>query len=118
MIDLYSAADVVADDFGIGWIGSVVLEALAIGRPVLSYIDEGVMRSMYPWHPIVSCRTPEEIADCLLGLYRDPARRQEIGQRGRDWIKAFHDPSHVSEVYCEAVRSLAGRITWEARRPR
>ena len=35
MVALYQAADVVADEFGVGWFGYVTLEGLACGRPAL-----------------------------------------------------------------------------------
>jgi glycosyltransferase involved in cell wall biosynthesis len=113
LIPFYSIADVVADDFGIGWFGSVVIEALSIGRPVITYIDEKVMGRIYPWHPILSARTEEEIAGHLMSLYRDEKFKREIGGRGRIWIEEFHSEEGTSPVYVRQITQLCDRLTSE-----
>jgi glycosyltransferase involved in cell wall biosynthesis len=90
LIELYSLSHVVADDFGAGWFGSVALEACATECTVLTYVDEKAMGAMYPWHPFVNARTPDEIAAQLALLFRDPARRAELGRQGRAWAIEFH----------------------------
>src|SRR5207248_4826794 len=45
LIDLYAISDVVADQFGAGFFGYVVLEALSVGRPVLSEEARAELRS-------------------------------------------------------------------------
>lgn len=90
LIELYSLSHVVADDFGAGWFGSVALEACATECAVLTYVDEKAMRAMYPWHPFVNARTPEEIAMQLGRLFREPAQRDETGRLGRAWATEFH----------------------------
>jgi glycosyltransferase involved in cell wall biosynthesis len=113
LIPFYSIADVVADDFGVGWFGSVVIEALSISRPVITYIDEKVMGRIYPWHPILSAKTEEEIADHLVSLYRDEILKREIGQRGRTWIEEFHSEEGTSPVYVRRITQLCDRLTSE-----
>jgi glycosyltransferase involved in cell wall biosynthesis len=110
LVPLYAAADVVADDFGIGWFGSVVLEGLALGRPVLCFVDEDAMRQLYPWHPLLSTRDPGEIATLLHELYREPSRRDELGRRGRRWVEEFHAPAAVGRTYRERMRKLGERL--------
>ena len=109
MLTLYWIADVVADDFGVGWFGAVILEALALGIPVVSYIDDNPMKALYPWHPVLSARTEAEIRDWLVKLYLDPAWRRQIAQLGRAWIEEFHSESKVAERYVRNVRSAAAR---------
>lgn len=110
MIKLYSLADVVADDFGIGWFGSVVLEGLSISRPVISYVDEAVMDQLYPWHPILSPRTADEVGNHLALLYTQPSYRSAVGQKGREWIEQFHAPQSASQLYVEQICQLAERL--------
>jgi glycosyltransferase involved in cell wall biosynthesis len=107
LIELYSASDVVADDFGIGWFGGVTLEALAIERPVVQYIDEDVMTRLYPWHPIVSARTPQDVAEALERLFVDPDARRSLGARGREWIEEFHSYDAAAQRYASAIRRAA-----------
>ena len=110
LIPLYSVADVVADDFGIGWFGSVVLEACAISRPVVTHIDENVMSRLYPWHPILSANTEEGIANHLMNLCLDEKYKHHIGQKGREWIRAFHSIESCSSVYVKRISELCDRL--------
>lgn len=108
LVSLYFTCDVVADDFGAGWFGSVVLEGLTAGRPVLSYVDERAMKRMYPWHPILSSNEVTGNAELLLRLYRDVAFRRDVGERGRRWVDEFHAPEPAARVYACRIRELVG----------
>jgi len=92
MWDLYSASDVVVDDFGVGWFGGVVVEAAAAGKPVVTYVDQEVMEEMYGSHPIISVREPEEIATALLNLYRNADFRLACGVDSLQWYEQYHSP--------------------------
>ena len=110
IIPFYAAADVVADEFGIGWFGSVVVEGLAMGKPVLCHVDEDVMKQLYPWHPILSPRTPDEIASTLGELYRDPEARLRRGERGRAWAVEFHSLEQAAARYVRQIEEVAKTI--------
>jgi hypothetical protein len=109
MIDLYAVSDVVADQFGSGFFGYVVLEALALELPVLSVVDPAVMAAHYPWHPILSDTTVSGNAALLSGLYKDNAYRLERGSAGRNWVEEFHSFEMARRVYGDGLRSLARR---------
>jgi glycosyltransferase involved in cell wall biosynthesis len=111
LIEFYSASDIVTDDFGVGWFGGVTLEGLAIERPVIQYIDEDVMRQLYPWHPIVSARTPEDVAEALERLFVDPDERAALGVRGREWIEEFHSHEAAAERYASAIRRAVAALS-------
>ena len=110
IIRFYSISDVVADDFGAGWFGNVVLEGLAMSRPVLSYIDEKVMGRLYPWHPILSSNTEEGIVEYLMHLYHDRKYRKEVGCKGREWIETFHSEKIVSTIYVRRMTEICERL--------
>jgi glycosyltransferase involved in cell wall biosynthesis len=111
LIHFYSISDVVTDNFSsIGWFGNVVLEGLAMSRPVISYIDEEVMGKLYPWHPILSANTEEGIADHLMALYDDPKYKWEVGCKGREWIEEFHSGKKTSALYVKQIMGLCDRI--------
>lgn len=106
LVRFYSIADVVVDEFGIGWFGSIVVEGLACARPVMCYVDEDVMRGLYPWHPIVSPRTSAEIATALGQLYLDPSARRALGERGRAWVEEFHSFDGAAGRYVQQIAGL------------
>lgn len=114
LLPFYSVADVVADEFGVGWFGSIVVEGLSMSKPVLCHLDEDVMRELYPWHPILSPKKPADIADVLTQLYRDPAERQRRGELGRKWAVEFHSIANVGARYVAQIQELAE--TFDARR--
>ena len=110
LMTLYSIADVVADDFGVGWFGSVVLEGLAAGRPVLCYVDEAAMGQLYPSHPLFSSHEVAENAQFLMDLYRSPALRRTRGEAGRLWVAAYHSPVATAQTYVKRMREIAARL--------
>ena len=107
LVALYAAADVVADEFGVGWFGSVVIEATAMGKPVMCHVDQDVMKQLYPWHPILSLRTPEQIAASLTDLWRHPEQRKRLGDLGRRWALEFHSIDRACASYVQSIRELA-----------
>jgi glycosyltransferase involved in cell wall biosynthesis len=116
LVPLYQHADVVADDFGVGWFGLVVLEALACGTPVVSHVDSKVIDRMYPEHPILLARDEETIAarlaEVAAGPESAPARRREA----RAWIETYHSRDAVTAKYQSAIKGAVARLTTEPRR--
>jgi glycosyltransferase involved in cell wall biosynthesis len=106
LVELYSVADVVADDFGAGWFGSIILEALSVQKPVINYLDEEAMNILYPWHPILSCNTAESIANTLYKLYSDENFKLETGKKSRKWIEEFHSSEKAAEIYIRNLKSF------------
>ena len=109
----YSVADVVADEFAVGWFGSVVLEGMSYRKPVISYVDDAVMHLLYPWHPILSPQTPAEIANELEKLYQQPAYRKEVGERGRQWVVEFHSAENAGRLYVKRFNELLAKLDLE-----
>ncbi len=73
MREYYWSSTVVIDQFKLGSLGMVSLEAIACGRPVITYVS-----SEYPEYrdfPLKDLRTEEEIADAVVdagdGLWRE-----------------------------------------------
>jgi len=108
---LYLLAHVVADDFGVGWFGGVALESLAMRRPVLTYIDSSIMDDLYPWHPMVSAKTADEVADALTSLAGDHGRRTALGERSREWIEEHHAPEPLAKRYRRILLDVADRYS-------
>ena len=118
LTDLYSVSDVVADDFSVGWFGSIVLEGLAVERPVISFVDERAMSQMYAWHPILSSKTERGIADFLSRLATDVSFRTQQGRLGRRWILEYHSHGAAAGRYVTNVndgiqRTVGVRVPFE-----
>lgn len=106
IIPFYAVADVVAEDFGVGWFGATTIEGLSMGKPVLCYVKDEAMKQMYPWHPILAPHTPDEVATCLTELLHDPAGRRKRGELGRKWAIEFHSFDAVAARYIEQLRAV------------
>lgn len=96
---------VIVGQLKLGAVGVVELEAMALGRAVVGFVDE----SFYPEPPpIVSAKSAREVSAAVLRLLERPQVRASIGASGRDWVAAHHDPStiagHMLRIY-ERIRS-------------
>jgi glycosyltransferase involved in cell wall biosynthesis len=107
LIQLYSLSDVVLDDFGAGWYGSLVVEALSCSCPVITYVPDSVM-DIFPWHPIQNAQTQEEIAASLRFLYDHPSEKERLRAQSRCWVEEFHSQAAVSKKLGNALKSLVG----------
>ena len=89
-------ADLVVDQLLLGWYGSVAVEAMALGTPVVAHIREEDL-SLFPLEqqtelPVVAA-TPETVHAVLKELVT--SRRSELpelGRRGRTYVERWHDP--------------------------
>jgi glycosyltransferase involved in cell wall biosynthesis len=106
MIYLYSLSDVVFNDVGSGWFGSLTLEAMSCSRPVINYVNESVMRKMYGEHPMISSILPEDISDCLENLVLYEERRKQLGRLSRNWVEQFHSEQAIVNQFKNVVSQI------------
>lgn len=99
LLKFYSIADIVADEFATGWFGSIVVEGMACEKPTFCYVDELVMQQLYPWHPIVSVKEPEQIAEQIATFYFDSDKKEQQGKLSRKWVEEFHSLKAGTKTY-------------------
>ena len=96
----YRAADVVVDQLNAGWYGLFAIEAMALGKPVVTFLhDEAVRRTEKAFGvrvPIVSA-TAETLRETLRPLVADAARRRELGAASRAYVERVHDVERVAD---------------------
>lgn len=86
-------AAAVLDQFAASAFGGVGLEAMALGRPVISRIAEAELGSFFATPPpILHAATPAEVARAMLDVLEDPVDARGIGRAGQDWMRAEHGP--------------------------
>ena len=80
--DRYARADIVVDQLNAGWHGVFALEAMALGKPVVTHLKPDVVERSAEGYgvrlPIVPA-TKETLVDALRPLVEQPALRREIG---------------------------------------
>lgn len=106
LIDMYSLSDVVADEFGAGWFGSVTLEALSCSKPVMCFVDDDTMRDLYPWHPIASFNDGAQIKWFLSKINENPTFARGLGEQGRAWVNEFHSPAAIEASWLTLINEL------------
>lgn len=109
--NFYSAADLVADDFGAGWFGSICLEGLCAGKPVLSYVDEAAMLKLYPDHPFLSDNTDEGNSKLITKIYDEPTFASSQGRLGRIWVEKHHALARADDIYLKNFNALLAETT-------
>jgi len=79
---------VVAGQMKLGTAGMAELEAMACGRPVVTWFNE---QDAYPKAPpFVSVSSAQEMAREIERLVDDPAARDAAGSAGRAWVANYH----------------------------
>lgn len=85
------ACDVVVDQFKLGAFGGVVFKAMAVGTPIITFLNEELIRRQYPEvPPVINCRTAAEIEAAITDLIQQPARLAQLGRQSREWIRRHH----------------------------
>jgi glycosyltransferase involved in cell wall biosynthesis len=105
----YKAADMVVDQLNAGWYGLFAIEAMALGKPVVTFLrDEAVRRT----EQAVGTRVPlvpataETLREALRPLVADAARRREVGAASRAYVEHVHDLERVTD----RLLALYGRL--------
>ena len=105
----YARADIVVDQLNAGWYGIFALEAMALGKPVLSYLRpeavEETERALGVEVPIVPV-TKDTLRDRIGELAGSPGRRREIGAASRAYVEQVHDADKGADQLLEIYRSL------------
>ncbi len=102
------SADIVIDQFDVGGLGGVLAEAMSLGKPVMTYIDEDSIRVLYPeLPPVLNCRTEEEITAQLL-LAQDRDFLKSLGQSAHEWIYRYHSSETVMNSFLFYYSMITG----------
>lgn len=94
--EYYWNADVVIDRFKLGSLGMVSLEAIACGRPVITYVSSGFPE--YKEFPLKDLKTDEEVADAILNT------DVKLWNREYAYLEKNHKPEIVIEILLEHFR--------------
>jgi len=105
----YRRADIVVDQLNAGWYGVFAIEAMALGKPVLTFLhDEAVARTEAAFGvrvPIVNV-TKETLRDRLGELVADSELRRRTGAESRAYVERVHDSERIADRLLE----LYGRL--------
>jgi glycosyltransferase involved in cell wall biosynthesis len=95
----YARADIVVDQLNAGWYGLLAIEAMALGKPVVTFLhEEAVARTEDAFDarvPIVSA-TADTLVERLRPLVEDAQERRRIGAASRLYVEQVHDVDRIA----------------------
>ena len=117
LLRYYQAADVVLDQFSaeVGSYGAVTVEALACGKPCITWVDparHAWCAEVCPTPPVANALTVEEIYGHLLRYARVPMTIVRDGATGRRWVEQWHSAPRVARLWAELCGQVARR-SWK-----
>jgi glycosyltransferase involved in cell wall biosynthesis len=105
----YERSDIVVDQLNAGWYGIFALEAMALGKPVLSYLHpEAVQeteRELGVEVPIVPV-TKDTLRGRIADLAASADERRRIGALSRAYVERLHDADKGADRLIAIYRSL------------
>jgi glycosyltransferase involved in cell wall biosynthesis len=108
----YERADIVVDQLRAGWYGLFAIEAMALGKPVVSFLhDEAVRRTEESFGvavPILPA-TAATLTEVLRPLVDSPEERRRVGAESRAYVEQVHDADRVADRLLAIYSRLDGR---------
>jgi glycosyltransferase involved in cell wall biosynthesis len=105
-------SDIVVDMLTFGFFGANIREAMMLGKTAVCFLRPEWLQSMrgeIPAYvnelPVVSA-TPDTIHQVLLDLVKNPARRAELGRRGRQFALKWHSSAVAGRRFDKIYSSL------------
>jgi glycosyltransferase involved in cell wall biosynthesis len=89
-LEMLQQADIVIDQLLSTTYGVFSIEAMAVGKPVITSVSDAMRRTFPESLPLVSA-TPDTVATVLKDLILDETRRNELGRAGRLYATTYHD---------------------------
>jgi len=107
---IYASADVIADQFLIGAYAQFAIEGMALGKPVLCFLNERFAPYHPEWQecPIVNA-SPDTLADALRTVATDAALRRRLGREGVDYVHRVHSLEAVGRDLDLVYRRVLGQ---------
>ncbi len=102
---VYLQADVIAEQFCLGVMSKFALEGLALGKPVLTYLDQEMLGDPAFNLPVVNTN-PENLTRVLGVLLLVPELRTRLGRAGREAVERYQSIPALAEVWGRIHRHL------------
>jgi O-antigen/teichoic acid export membrane protein/glycosyltransferase involved in cell wall biosynthesis len=112
----YERADIVVDQLNAGWYGLFAIEAMALGKPVVTSLHEDAVKRTEEAFgvgiPLVNA-SKETLVDALRPLVESPEERARIGAESRAYVERVHDgdrnANRLLEIYDQIALAPSAR---------
>ena len=105
-MEIYKNADIVIDQISLGTYGVFSIEAMAMGKPVITYISPEIRERFPEELPVISSDF-DGLPDAVDRLIADPQLRHDIGVRGREYVERYHDHVKVTKYLYDIYSGAA-----------
>lgn len=99
-LKIYRQADIIIDQLYAGTYGVFAIEAMALGKPVISYISDEMINNFPKELPIVNANI-DNLKQKLEGLIVNPKERLDRGRAGRRYVENYHDYKKIARLLKE-----------------
>ena len=100
---IYEEADIIIDQLRIGSYGLLAIEAMAMGKTVITFISDP-MKEKYPKElPIISAN-PDNLKDRLEYLIINKDMLEKTGKDGRAFVERYHDSNLIAKNLFELYK--------------
>jgi hypothetical protein len=97
--------DIVVDQFKIGAFGGVLFKSMAVGAPILTYLNESKVLEQYSEvPPVINCASREEIVEKVSLLLKCPEKLQALSNQSRAWINKYHSKADTVNLQIDQFR--------------
>jgi len=105
-MELYKKADIVVCQLNLDSYGVFAIEAMALGKVVITRLSNKMTRTYPDGLPLVPA-DPTDIENVLAGVLNwGPARRHGCGMAGREYVEEHHSPDAVMPKLIEVYENL------------
>ncbi|MEX0656986.1 MAG: glycosyltransferase [Nitrosopumilaceae archaeon] len=97
LLKMYVESDLIADQFVIGSMGSIALEAMLCEKPILTFLHKELHYQLYSEIPPAVIASNQQEINEKLELLNDKKTRIDLGKKGKNWVSLFHSPKKISQ---------------------
>ena len=105
----YERADIVVDQLNAGWYGLFAIEAMALGKPVVTFLHEEAVALTEDAFgtpvPVVGA-TADTLVERLRPLVEDAEERRRVGAASRAYAEHVHDADKVADLLLDIYSRL------------
>jgi O-antigen/teichoic acid export membrane protein/glycosyltransferase involved in cell wall biosynthesis len=110
----YERADVVVDQLNAGWYGLFAVEAMALGKPVVTALHEDAVerteKALGVEVPLVNT-TKATLVETLRPLVESSEERRRVGEASRRYVEQVHDADRNAALLLEVYDGITTRKT-------
>jgi len=108
-MEVYQEATIVIDQLRIGWYGVAAVEAMAMGKAVISYVRND-LRHYLPSPSPLAFANPDNLPEVLRYLLKNPEAVRRYGELARNFAKAQHKAEDIATLLIDIYRKPTKEI--------